>query len=82
MALVDTTIVVDPSNVIVSTTEGQSITVSPAVLDITVAGAAGIRGPQGLAGGPGPEGPKGDTGDSGLQDEMVTDITAIYRLST
>lgn len=67
MALVDTTIVVDPSNIIVSSVGTSSgITVSPVVEQIEVLGAAGIRGPK---------------GDSGLSAEADIDLVLLYQLA-
>lgn len=54
MALVDCTILVDASQVVISTGSSQTIHVSPVTTTIQVEGLAGIRGPQG---------PKGDPGD-------------------
>lgn len=67
MALVDTTIVVDPSNIIVSSvgTSG-GISVSPVMEQIEVLGAAGIRGPQ---------------GESGLTAEVEIDLVLLYQLA-
>lgn len=47
MALVDVSISVDPSNVVVSSGAAQGISVSQVPNNINVAGAPGIRGPKG-----------------------------------
>lgn len=47
MALVDCTIVVEASQVEVSTAAAVSVTVSPATTQLSVEGLAGIRGPAG-----------------------------------
>jgi hypothetical protein len=70
MALVDTTIVVNASNIIVTTEEAPSLSVSTVNNEIVVFGAPGFRGPMG------PMGP------SGLEEEIETDFSLIYRLST
>lgn len=55
MALVDTTIVVDPSNVVIATDAAQTVHVEVVSNEIIVSGGGGIRGP------------KGDQGDQGIQ---------------
>ena len=70
MALVDCTIIVEPSSVVVSTQAATNVQVTHAVTEVVVAGAAGIRGPQ------------GPRGLSGLEQEVEMDLSLIYRLST
>jgi hypothetical protein len=73
MALVDCTIRVDPSQVVVSTSTAPTVTVSPVTAEIVVEGLAGIRGPKGEAGASGdvgqagPQGPQGEAGPQGIQ---------------
>jgi hypothetical protein len=67
VALVDTTIVVDPSNIIVSSVGASGgISVSQVVEQIEVTGAAGIRGPK---------------GESGLTVEVEVDLVLLYQLA-
>ncbi len=50
MALVDCTILVEPSQIAVSLAGAPTVEVSPVTANIVVEGLAGIRGPQGLPG--------------------------------
>lgn len=73
MAMVDSTIIVTPGRVSVSTDQAQTITVTRATTGIVVAGASGLRGPVGE---------EGPVGPSGIDAEIDTDFSLIYRLST
>lgn len=67
MALVDTTIIVDPSNIIVSAAGTASgVSVSQVIDQIEVLGAPGIRGPK---------------GESGLTEEIDFDLVLYYQLA-
>ncbi len=50
MALVDCTILVEPSQVAISLASAPTVQVAPVTANIVVEGLAGIRGPQGLPG--------------------------------
>lgn len=66
MALVDTTIVVDPSNILVGTEAAQTVNVEVVSNEILVSGGGGIRGPKGEQGDQGIQGPQGIDGPNAI----------------